>query len=259
MKKIILTLLIVLMVLSGCSMVNPGYISSKPDVSNLKINKSTLKDVTSLLGDPAIYKMSPGNQIIYTYYYKTPQASVDQVAMIKGDYTACKNCGKIVAAFAWDGAWGNMKNFPLQGLSVTDPQLKAQTIQALALINQKQFKQAYPKLLDAAQRHYLPAQYLLGLMYSKGDGVEKDYQQAHFWLYQAAIMGSVRALYDLGVMYRNGEGVAKDNETAKKLYTKSAQSGYALAMRELAKIYKEENNTKQMNYWLEQYQQRVQH
>lgn len=54
------------------------------------------------------------------------------------------------------------------------------------------------------------AQYNLGVMYLKGDGVPKDAVQAVSWSRKAAEQGHAGAKYNLGVMYAKGEGVPKD-------------------------------------------------
>ena len=50
----------------------------------------------------------------------------------------------------------------------------------------------------------MEAQYILGLSYYRGEGVE-----AVYWLEQAANQGDADAQYYLGVSYANGEGVEK--------------------------------------------------
>src|SRR4051795_1066677 len=54
------------------------------------------------------------------------------------------------------------------------------------------------------------AQYNLGLLYARGQGVTQDYAQAAQWYEKAAVQGVPAAQYNLGVMYANGQGVAAD-------------------------------------------------
>lgn len=54
------------------------------------------------------------------------------------------------------------------------------------------------------------AQFDLGLMYDKGQGVRQDDQEALRWYRMAAEQGEPRAQYNLGLMYANGQGVAQD-------------------------------------------------
>ena len=54
------------------------------------------------------------------------------------------------------------------------------------------------------------AQYNLGVLYYKGDGVPKDAGQAAIWLRKAAERGDASAQYHLGLLYHQGEGVPKN-------------------------------------------------
>ena len=49
-----------------------------------------------------------------------------------------------------------------------------------------------------------------------------------------AEQGFARAQYNVGVMYERGEGVAKDPNTAVKFYTLAAEQGYVFAQYNLA-------------------------
>lgn len=250
----VICLLLLSFIVSGCSMLNPGYISSKPDISKLTPYQSTLSNVEDSLGDPAISQMAFGKKITYKYFYNTPDASVDQTKMIKGDYSSgCVNCGQLIATFKW-GDGTDIKSFLLTGISVADNQLKSQTIDALKLIRENNFSKAYPILLKAAEGNYLLAQHTLGLMFINGDGVQKDYKTAAYWFARAASAEYPPSLYDLGAMYKNGEGIASNIDVAKDLYIRSANFGYLMAMHELVKIYSEEGDQQQADFWNKRYQ-----
>ena len=47
-------------------------------------------------------------------------------------------------------------------------------------------------------------------MYHEGEGVPKDYSEAMKWLSYAAEHRDASAEYNLGVMYARGEGVPQD-------------------------------------------------
>ena len=66
----------------------------------------------------------------------------------------------------------------------------------------------------AAEQGYAKAQYNLGLMYAKGEGVPEDGVEAVRWYRMAAEQGHAKAQYNLGVMYAKGEGVPKDDVQA---------------------------------------------
>ena len=64
----------------------------------------------------------------------------------------------------------------------------------------------------AAEQGVAEAQNILGLlMYDQGKGVpQDDYKAAAQWFRRAAEQGVAKAQYNLGVMYSQGEGVLKD-------------------------------------------------
>ena len=51
----------------------------------------------------------------------------------------------------------------------------------------------------------------------KGEGVPKDYKQAVYWFRKAADQGNAGAQYNLGAMYAKGEGVPKDDRKESSL------------------------------------------
>ena len=82
-----------------------------------------------------------------------------------------------------------------------------------------------------------PAQYNLGVMYDKGQGVPQDYKTAVKWYRLAAEQGYAGAQYNLGTMYDNGQGVPQDYKTAVKWYRLAAEQGYADAQYNLGVMY----------------------
>ena len=64
-------------------------------------------------------------------------------------------------------------------------------------------------------------------MYRRGEGVvEKDMAQAAHWCAQAAEQGLMKAQYDLGVMNERGDGVEKDMARAAHWYAQAAEQGH---------------------------------
>ena len=121
------------------------------------------------------------------------------------------------------------------------------------------------------------AQFCLGFMYTRGQGVDKDPQEAIKW-YEKAILqnylpahnnvlvglirskvtadkakvieliqlvqwmaahGNPVAQYNLGIIYSRGYGVPRDSKTAAEWYQKAADQGYARAQYELGLMYLE--------------------
>ena len=69
------------------------------------------------------------------------------------------------------------------------------------------------------------AQYMLGLMYAKGEGVPQDYAKARQWFEKAANQGNADAQYGIGWMYYEGEGVPQDYAKARQWFEKAANQG----------------------------------
>jgi len=66
------------------------------------------------------------------------------------------------------------------------------------------------------------AQFHMGLMYEKGQGVPQDYQAALKWLRMAAEQGYAGPQNNLGLMYERGRGVRQDFIRAHMWYTVAA-------------------------------------
>ena len=81
------------------------------------------------------------------------------------------------------------------------------------------------------------AQFSLGVMYSKGEGVPKDSAEAVKWYRLAAEQGEPIAEFALGVMYANGRGLPKNETEAVKWYRKAAERRLSLAQMELGDVY----------------------
>jgi TPR repeat protein len=66
------------------------------------------------------------------------------------------------------------------------------------------------------------AQFTLGFLYSKGEGVPQDHAEALKWFRLAAAQGHAKAQYNLGAMYGNGQGVPQNYVQALKWLTLAA-------------------------------------
>ena len=76
-----------------------------------------------------------------------------------------------------------------------------------------------------AEQGYAKAQFILGVMYSKGQGVPQDYAEVAKWYRKAAEQGNAAAQSNLGDLYRLSQGVPEDYAEAVKLYRKAAVQG----------------------------------
>ncbi len=91
-------------------------------------------------------------------------------------------------------------------------------------------------LTEANARGNAEAQYLLGLLYARGDGIAQDLQQGAYFLGKAAGQGEVHAQYRLGVMLSDADfddpGIDKvpaELQRGEQLLHKAALAGYAPA------------------------------
>ncbi len=86
------------------------------------------------------------------------------------------------------------------------------------------------------------AQYTLGQMYRKGEGVPEDFNKSLSFYKAAAAQGNIPALYNLGWMYDIGNGVEKDESEAIKWYSQAANLGDKYAAFNLGSIYYSKGN-----------------
>ena len=77
----------------------------------------------------------------------------------------------------------------------------------------------------AAEQGYAYAQFNLGIIYDKGQGVVQNYQTAAKWYTLAAEQGDASAQFNLGIMYGKGQGVIQDNIYAHMWWNIAASSG----------------------------------
>ncbi|MBX4910278.1 MULTISPECIES: peptidoglycan-binding protein [Rhizobium] len=77
----------------------------------------------------------------------------------------------------------------------------------------------------SADKGFAPAQYRLGSMYEKGNGVERDIAKAKGFYEQAATQGNASAMHNLAVLYASGALGQQDYATAASWFTKAANLG----------------------------------
>lgn len=100
-------------------------------------------------------------------------------------------------------------------------------------------KQAFSLYTKAATAGIASAQYELGEIYAKGQGVNQDYNRAVEWYTKAAKQGLAQAQYALGKLYEGGDGVPQDYKQALVWYRKAADQGYANAQTAIGVLYQQ--------------------
>lgn len=112
---------------------------------------------------------------------------------------------------------------------------------------ERDYKEAVNWYRRAAARGHAEAQNSLCFVYSKGQGVEQDYKEAVKWCRKAAESGHVQAQYNLGTMYFKGLGTVQDFIEAANWYREAADQGYAQAQTILGLMYSR-GQGKEQNY-----------
>ena len=88
-----------------------------------------------------------------------------------------------------------------------------------------------------AGKGHAGAQFYLGVIYDKGEGVPQDSAEAAEWFQKAAKQGHPEAQFHLGVRHDKGEGVLQNYIKAAKLFRRAAEQGHAEAQLSLGWMY----------------------
>ncbi len=110
--------------------------------------------------------------------------------------------------------------------------------EAHGLYAAKRYSEALPKMQEAADAEFVPAQLALAKSYDFGQGVAKNPTRAAYWYRKAAMNGDPNAQDNLGLCYYFGSGVKKDLPTAVKWHQRAADQGYAPAWNNLGLCYR---------------------
>ena len=108
--------------------------------------------------------------------------------------------------------------FALTGQAIADPLSDAQHA-----YDTGNYAKAVTLYRSLAEQGIAIAQFKLGLMYGKGQGIQQDYKEAVKWYQLAAEQGNADAQYSLGIMH----AVIQDYREAIKWFRLSAEQGNA--------------------------------
>lgn len=112
-------------------------------------------------------------------------------------------------------------------LAVSAPAVAGPFEDGVAAYNRADYAAALRLWRPLAAQGLADAQYNLGLLYAKGQGVPQDYAEALKWWRLAQAQGYAGAQYNLGVMFANGQGVPQEYVLAHMLFNLAAAQGYA--------------------------------
>ena len=97
----------------------------------------------------------------------------------------------------------------------------------------------FDNCLVEAEQGNAGCQYILGVMYRKGEGVAQDFKETVKWYTKAAEQGDAKAQSTLGIMYDHGRGVVQDYKNAHMWFNIAAANGNSKAVEKREIIAKE--------------------
>ncbi|TXT24626.1 MAG: Sel1 domain-containing protein repeat-containing protein [Gallionellaceae bacterium] len=117
------------------------------------------------------------------------------------------------------------------------PGAQADFQDAVDAYNGGNFLYAFDEFRELALNGDAAAQYRLGLMYDKGEGVARDERQAVSWYIRAAGQDDTRAQFAIAEMYSEGRGVQRDDKQAARWYLEAAGHGFPKAQLTVGLMY----------------------
>lgn len=100
------------------------------------------------------------------------------------------------------------------------------------------YKEAVRWYQKAAELNNSRAMHCLGILYSRGRGVQQDHSEAFKWYMKSAELGDVEAMLELGTVYEEGLGVEKNCGEAFRWYMKAYGTDYGRGVAGLSKVEK---------------------
>ena len=122
----------------------------------------------------------------------------------------------------------------------------------------KDYRTAMRQFRPLAEQGDPEAQYYVGRMYEKGQGVPRNEREVAKWYRRAADAGYAPAQYRVAVGHAFGyAGLRRDQGEAVKWLRKSAEGGYKRAQKTLGRAYAEGRfglpvDEQQAEYWIKQ-------
>jgi len=114
-------------------------------------------------------------------------------------------------------------------------------LQAYKKCNYQEAQSIWKELADGGDDQAMTN---LGIMYLKGEGVEKDLMKAKAYFESASLQENASALYNLGLMYYSTIGVKEDIEKGIEYLHRATLKGHGGANFRLALNYLQDRNSK---------------
>jgi TPR repeat protein len=97
---------------------------------------------------------------------------------------------------------------------------------ALSAYRAKDFEKAFSIWSEEVKQKNDQAMANLGLMYLKGEGVEKDFQKAKEWFEAASAYDNDSGNYNLALMYQGAIGIPEDEQKAIEYFRKAVKKNH---------------------------------
>ena len=152
-----------------------------------------------------------------TKFWETKMKAIEIQSLIIRKYICL-----IVVVFA--GCAQEQKPAKLSQIPNTNSEPNA-SIDSRPVGDMQDYKWTLKRHTKAAELGDAEAQYTLGYMYTKGQGVDQNYKEAIKWFTKAAEQGYAEAQYNLASMYYNGQGVTEDYIEAYKWTLLASMNG----------------------------------
>mgnify|MGYP006292616569 CR=1 FL=1 len=124
--------------------------------------------------------------------------------------------GGLVSFLLWGGmAWGAAESLTAS----------ASWEEVTAALQEHRYRRAAALLEPLARQGHAEAQFTLGVLYSRGTGVEMDERRAADWFEEAANQGHGEAQFRLGQFYQQGWGVPDSPSRANHWFQRCAAQG----------------------------------
>ena len=147
--------------------------------------------------------------------------------------------------------WGTSPSFAQTSFAQTSlPQkTQAENKNAMNRYLQGDYEKSFQEWILLARKGNRLAQYNIGILYLRGQGVTRDLQKAFFWLNESAKRNYPPSLYILGWFYEKGLLGQADSTRALGLYQKSARFHYQPAITQMSELlYRERDYKRAIDY-----------
>jgi TPR repeat protein len=122
-------------------------------------------------------------------------------------------------------------------LSMLAATARAELLDALHAYSEGNYLLAFDEFRTLALNGDADAQFKLGDMYAKGEGVKQDFTEAFSWFLKAAAQDDPRGQLAVADAYEQGRGVPEDHKKAAAWYLTSAEHGNPRAQYAVGLLY----------------------